>query len=64
MNAKIPTYNPNSGIAKTSRACSLLLNNNSISEKFATISSRYEVMYMKRAFVFWYVSEGMEEGKF
>ena len=28
------------------------------------INHKFDVMYAKRAFVFWYVGEGMEEGEF
>merc|ERR1712158_143897 len=40
-------------------------NNTAISRVFSErISKKYDMMYSQRAFVHWYVGEGMEEGEF
>ncbi len=40
-------------------------NNTGISRLFRDrISKKYDLMYSQRAFVHWYVGEGMEEGEF
>ena len=40
-------------------------NNTAISRVFSErISKKYDLMYSQRAFVHWYVGEGMEEGEF
>merc|ERR1711878_53812 len=40
-------------------------NNTSISRVFSErISKKYDLLYSQRAFVHWYVGEGMEEGEF
>jgi tubulin alpha len=36
----------------------------SITEIFKRTNKNFDLMYAKRAFVHWYVSEGMEEGEF
>ena len=39
-------------------------NNTAISRVFSErISKKYDLMYSQRAFVHWYVGEGMEEGE-
>merc|ERR1719440_2727484 len=35
-----------------------------LAEVFSRIHHKFDLMYSKRAFVHWYVGEGMEEGEF
>jgi len=42
----------------------MLANTTAISEVFARIDRKFDLMFAKRAFVHWYVGEGMEEGEF
>ena len=46
------------------RACLNISNNTAIAEVFSRINKKFDVMYAKRAFVHWFVGEGMEEGEF
>jgi tubulin alpha len=46
------------------RACSIISNSTAIAEVFSRIDHKFDFMYAKRAFVHWYVGEGMEEGEF
>ena len=39
-------------------------NVNSTGEAWARLDHKFDLMYAKRAFVHWYVGEGMEEGEF
>jgi len=39
-------------------------NTTAIAEAWARLDHKFEMMYAKRAFVHWYVGEGMEEGEF
>jgi len=51
---------PGGDLVKVQRACWMVANSTSVAEIFA----RLDLMYAKRAFVRWYVGEGMEEGEF
>jgi len=55
---------PGSGIAKTNRSCTMLSNTTAMGEVFARINAKFDLLHAKRAFVHWYVGEGMEEGEF
>jgi tubulin alpha len=64
INYQQPTYIPGGDLAKVNRAVCMLSNTTAIAEVFARIDHKFDLMYAKRAFVHWYVSEGMEEGEF
>merc|ERR1711998_693678 len=51
-------------LAKVMRACCMISNSTAIAEVFSRIDHKFDLMYSKRAFVHWYVGEGMEEGEF
>uniref|UniRef100_A0A7S3XCL1 Tubulin alpha chain n=1 Tax=Picocystis salinarum TaxID=88271 RepID=A0A7S3XCL1_9CHLO len=55
---------PGSEIAKVERNVCMIANSTAISEVFNRINHKFDIMYSKRAFVHWYVGEGMEEGEF
>ena len=42
----------------------MISNSTSVAEVFSRIDNKFDLMYSKRAFVHWYVGEGMEEGEF
>jgi tubulin alpha len=42
----------------------MLSNTTAIVEAWARLNHKFDLMYSKRAFVHWYVGEGMEEGEF
>lgn len=64
INYQPPTVVPGGDLAKTMRACLNISNNTAIAEVFSRINKKFDVMYAKRAFVHWFVGEGMEEGEF
>ncbi|EEB09203.1 tubulin alpha 1 [Schizosaccharomyces japonicus yFS275] len=59
-----PQHVPNGDMAKVNRAVCMLSNTTSIAEAWSRLDHKFDLMYSKRAFVHWYVGEGMEEGEF
>jgi len=64
INSEPPKTVPGSGIAASNRAVCLLANTTAISNVFSRLDSKFDMMFAKRAFVHWFVGEGMEEGEF
>ncbi|KAI1713873.1 tubulin/FtsZ family, GTPase domain-containing protein [Ditylenchus destructor] len=64
INYQPPTVVPGGDLAKLQRAVCMLANTTSIAEAWARLDYKFDIMYAKRAFVHWYVGEGMEEGEF
>jgi len=64
INYQAPTVVPGGDLAKVQRAVCMISNSTAISEVFSRINKKFDLMYAKRAFVHWYVGEGMEEGEF
>merc|ERR1711906_18241 len=64
INYQPPTVVPGGDLAKVMRACCMISNSTAIAEVFSRIDHKFDLMYAKRAFVHWYVGEGMEEGEF
>eukprot|EP00803_Ostreobium_quekettii_P007707 evm.model.scf_293.3 EVM.evm.TU.scf_293.3 scf_293:58138-59761(+) len=59
-----PTVVPGGDLAKVQRAVCMISNSTAIAEVFSRLDHKFDLMYAKRAFVHWYVGEGMEEGEF
>merc|ERR1712173_350597 len=52
-------------MAKSARNVTMIGNNVAVARVFTDrINKKYDMMYSQRAFVHWYVGEGMEEGEF
>jgi tubulin alpha len=64
VNYEAPACVPGGDLAKVTRAVSLSANTSAIAQVFARLDHKFDLMYAKRAFVHWYVGEGMEEGEF
>jgi tubulin alpha len=64
INHQPPTVVPGSELAPVKRAVCMLSNTTAIGEAWARLDHKFDLMYAKRAFVHWYVGEGMEEGEF
>merc|ERR1711937_463261 len=64
INYQPPTVVPGGDLAKVMRAVCMISNSTAIAEVMSRIDHKFDLMYSKRAFVHWYVGEGMEEGEF
>jgi tubulin alpha len=64
INNQKPTVVPGGDMAEVGRAVCMLSNTTAIAEAWARLDHKFDLMYAKRAFVHWYVGEGMEEGEF
>ena len=49
---------PGGDLAKVQRAVCMLCNTTAISDAWARLDHKFDLMYSKRAFVHWYVGEG------
>ena len=55
---------PGSDLATASKSVTMLANTTAIKDAWASLDAKFDLMFAKRAFVHWYVGEGMEEGEF
>lgn len=63
-NKSRPISVPGSELAAVDRSVAMLSNTTAIAEAWSRLDHKFDLMYSKRAFVHWYVGEGMEEGEF
>jgi tubulin alpha len=61
INYQPTTVVPGGDLAKAQRAVCMIVNTNAIAEFFSRIKHKFDLMYAKKAFVHWYIGEGMEE---
>lgn len=64
INNERPKCVPGGDLAASIRSVCMLSNTTAIAEAWARLDHKFDLMYAKRAFVHWYVGEGMEEGEF
>lgn len=64
INYQKPMRVPGGELAPVDRSVSMLANTTAIAEAWTRLDHKFDLMYSKRAFVHWYVGEGMEEGEF
>jgi tubulin alpha len=64
LNSQPPTVVPGGDIGSVPRALCMLSNTTAIVEAWSRLNQKFDLMHAKRAFIHWYVGEGMEEGEF
>eukprot|EP01006_Ploeotia_vitrea_P055242 TRINITY_DN67975_c1_g3_i2.p1 TRINITY_DN67975_c1_g3~~TRINITY_DN67975_c1_g3_i2.p1 ORF type:complete len:465 (+),score=257.19 TRINITY_DN67975_c1_g3_i2:227-1621(+) len=64
INYQPPMVVPGSDLARVQRSVSMISNSTALSQSFDRLAIKFDMLFGKRAFVHWYVGEGMEEGEF
>lgn len=64
INYRPLTVVPGGDVAKVQRAVCMLSITTAIAKAWARLDCKFDLMYAKRAFVHWYMGEGMEKGEF
>lgn len=64
INSKAPTYVPHGGLMVSARGVSLLASTTAISGAFSVLNRKFDMMFARKAFVHWYLNEGMEMHEF
>lgn len=64
INYEPPAAVPGGELPALRRSVCMLSNTTAIAEAWNRLDHKFDLMYAKRAFVHWYVGEGMEEGEF
>lgn len=64
INHQPPGQVPGGDLAAVKRSVCMLSNTTAIAEAWSRLNHKFDLMHAKRAFIHWYVGEGMEEGEF
>ncbi|CAO2595098.1 Tubulin alpha chain-like 3, partial [Lemmus lemmus] len=64
INQQPPTVMPGGDLARVQRAVCTLSNTTAIVEAWARLDHKFDLMYAKKAFLHWYIMEGMEQEEF
>jgi len=64
LNSNKPRVFPDDDMAEVSRSCVMLSNSTSVQQPWQRLIEKFQRMFRKRAFVHWYVGEGLEESEF
>lgn len=64
INHKAPTAIDGGDLARVSKGASMLASTTAIAEAWSSIDHKFDMMFSKRAFVHWYLNEGMEHEEF
>lgn len=60
INNRPPKYLPERHLAASKRGVSMIASNTAIGNAFGSLNYKFDLMFAKKAFVHWYVNEGME----
>ncbi|XP_063727917.1 tubulin alpha chain-like [Symsagittifera roscoffensis] len=64
INGTVAKTVPGGDLAEVPRSVCMISNTSAIADAWRRLCEKFDLMYQKRAFVHWYVGEGMEEAEF
>lgn len=64
INSQAPTVLPGGQLAKVIRNVCMISNTTSLAGNFSTLGHKFDTMYDKRAFIHWFIGEGMDGSQF
>lgn len=64
INNEKPTMPAGGDLEPTDRCLAMLANTTAIGDAWKRLDKKFDLMFRKRAFIHWYVGEGMEEAEF
>lgn len=64
INNKSPTSVPNSDLSSFVRGVSMLASTTAIQSVFSALNRKFDMLFKKRAFIHWYLDDGMELHEF
>lgn len=64
INNRPPKFLPERHVAASLRGVAMIASNTSIGDAFSSLNHKFDVMFAKKAFVHWYLNEGMEMDDF
>ncbi|CAD8055011.1 unnamed protein product [Paramecium primaurelia] len=64
INHKVQQTLQEDDICKALRSACMISNTTAITQIFSKLCHQYDLMFAQKAFVYWYLQEGMEEGEF
>lgn len=64
INNRPPKFLPERHLAASMRGVSMIASNTSIADAFGSLNYKFDLMFAKKAFVHWYINEGMELSDF
>lgn len=61
INGQGPTQVPGGDVAKTCRSCCMISNTTAVTELWARLNYKFGLMYARKAFLHWFINDGIEE---
>lgn len=63
INDQNPSYMPESLIGYSDKSVTMLANTTALASTWANLTRKFDLLYAKKSFVFWFTNEGLEESE-